>query len=171
MAETETTPPETNSPAADDLREQTEKIQRERDEYYDLLKRTQADFENAHQRHRRERDQERRYAAGPLAKDLFAALDNLERALESAREANDAGPLAQGVALVHSQILDALKRHGITPIDALHKPFDPNYHQAVAQQPSAEHPPNTVIEVLQPGYQLHERVLRPASVILAGPSH
>jgi len=161
--------PATPTNPAVELRGEVEKAQRERDEYFDLLKRAQADFENAHQRHRRERDQERKFAAGPLAKDLFAALDNLERALESAREAKDEGALSQGVALVHSQILDALKRHGIVPIEALHKPFDPNYHQAVAQQPSNEHPPNTVIQVLQEGYQLHERVLRPASVIVAAP--
>lgn len=163
---TESQPATPTDPTAE-LREEIERVQRERDKYYDLFKRTQADFENAHQRYRREWDQERRFAAGPLAKDLFAALDNLERALQSAREAKDEGALAHGVALVHGQLLDALKRHGIVPIEALHKPFDPNYHQAVSQQPSTEHPPNTVLQVLQQGYQLHERVLRPASVIVA----
>lgn len=168
MSEPETTaPPTANN--GDELRQLVEQTQRERDEYFELLKRAQADYENAHQRQRREREQEQRYAGGPLAKDLFGALDNLERALESARELQVAGPLAEGVALVHSQILDALKRHGIVPVDALHQPFDPHYHQAVMQQPAAEYPPNTVIQVLQQGYRLHERVLRPASVILAAP--
>jgi len=71
---------------------------------------------------------------------------------------------------VQTQLLDMLKRHGITPIDALGKPFDPNLHQAVMQQPSADYPPNTVIQVLQQGFMIHDRVLRPASVIVSAAS-
>jgi molecular chaperone GrpE len=159
-----------SEPTPTDAPPSVEQVERERDEFLELLRRTQADFENARQRFQRERDQERRYAAGPLAKDLFAALDNLERALESAQSAAEGGALAEGVAMVHQQILDALKRHGIVPMQALHQPFDPNYHQAVTQMPSPQYPPNTVTQVLQQGYQLHERVLRPASVILAAPT-
>jgi molecular chaperone GrpE len=72
--------------------------------------------------------------------------------------------------MVQSQLLDMLKRHGITPIDALGKPFDPNLHQAIMQQPSREHPPQTVIQVLQQGFMIHDRVLRPAGVIVSAPA-
>jgi len=152
-----------------DLRQRTEKAERQRDEYYTLLKQAQADYENAHQRNRREREQERKYMAGPLAKELLPALDNLERALASAKEADDSAALAQGVALVRSQLLDALRRHGITRMDAEGKPFDPNWHHAVMQVPSADHPANTIVQVLEHGYMIHDRVLRPASVVISSP--
>jgi molecular chaperone GrpE len=142
----------------------------ERDKYLTLLQRTQADFENYQKRNQREREQERRYWHGSLALDLLPVIDNLDRALTAARQAGENGPLVQGVGMVHTQLLDMLKRHGITPIDALGKPFDPNLHQAVMQQPSPDHPPNTVIQVLQQGFMIHDRVLRPASVIVSAPA-
>jgi molecular chaperone GrpE len=140
----------------------------ERDQFLDLLKRTQADFENYQKRNQREREQERRYAHLPLALDLLPVIDNLERAMAAAKQANESGPLVQGVNMVHAQFLDLLKRHQVTPIDAEGKQFDPNLHQAVMQQPaSAEHPPNTVLKVVENGYKIHDRVLRPARVIVA----
>src|SRR5438874_802080 len=126
-------PPKTDeTPVTDELaavRQRAETAERQRDEYYGLLKTAHADYENAHQRNRRERDQEKKYAAAPLARDLLRALDNLERALTTAKAANDTSPLAQGVALVHSQLLVALVRHGIHRMDAIDKPFDPHLHQ------------------------------------------
>jgi molecular chaperone GrpE len=151
------------------LRDRAERAERQRDEYFGLLKTAQADYENAHQRNRRERDQEKKYAAGPLARDLLLALDNLERALSTAKEANDNSPLAQGVALVHGQILDALSRHGITRMEALGQPFDPHLHQGVMQMPSADQPAGSVLQVFEQGFMVHDRVLRPASVAIATP--
>ena len=142
----------------------------ERDKFLSLLQRTQADFENYQKRNQREREQERRYWHGALALDLLPVIDNLDRAMTAAKQANESGPLVQGVGLVQTQLLDMLKRHGITPIDALGKPFDPNLHQGVMQQPSADYPPNTVIQVLQQGFMIHDRVLRPASVIVSAAS-
>jgi molecular chaperone GrpE len=140
----------------------------ERDQFLDLLKRTQADFENYQKRNQREREQERRFAQLPLALDLLPVLDNLERAIAAARQANETGPLVQGVNMVHAQFLDLLKRHHVTPIEAEGKPFDPNLHQAVMQQPaSPQHPANTVIKAVEHGYMIHDRVLRPARVIVA----
>jgi molecular chaperone GrpE len=69
--------------------------------------------------------------------------------------------------MVQSQLLDALRRHGVTRVEAQGHPFDPNRHEAVMQQPSKEHPPGTVVQVLEPGYLLHDRVLRPARVIVS----
>jgi len=103
----------------------------------------------------------------PLAGDLISSLDNLERAIAAASQAGDRSPLAQGVAMVHSQLLDVLRRHGVTRVDPLGKPFDPNLHEAVQQVPTAEHPPQTVVQVLEPGYLIHERVLRPARVVVS----
>jgi molecular chaperone GrpE len=89
--------------------------------------------------------------------------------VDAARQVNEQGPLVQGVAATQAQVLQTFARHGITPIDALHKPFDPHRHEAVMQQPSADHPAGTVLQVLQQGFQIHDRILRPASVIVSTP--
>lgn len=164
-AETEPTPAGSEA----DLRTQLEQAERRCETLRDQLLRTQAEYENSMKRARRERDEERQFAQRPLALDVLAALDSLDRALAAARLAGDAGPLAQGVAATHTQFLDALKRHGVTRIEAgPGTPFDPNQHQAVMQQPSAEHEPNTILQVLQAGFLYHDRVLRPAAVIVVG---
>jgi len=139
----------------------------ERDQFLGLLQRTRADFENYQKRSQREVQQERRYANQSLAADLLPALDNLERATEAAKQAGETGPLVQGVAMVQAQLLDVLRRHGITRIEALGQPFDPNLHQAVMQQPTADQPPNTVVNVLEHGFMIHDRVLRPARVVVS----
>jgi molecular chaperone GrpE len=149
------------------LRERTAVIEQERDEFRSLLQRTRADFENYQKRTQRELAQERRYWHAALALDLLPILDNFERAVAAAKQAGETGPLVQGVAMVQSQVLDALKRHGITRIEAQGQPFDPNLHQAVMQQPSAEQPPNTVLQVLEQGFLIHDRVLRPARVVVS----
>jgi molecular chaperone GrpE len=139
----------------------------ERDQFLSLLQRTQADFENYQKRNQREREQERRYASSFLAADLLPVLDNLERATAAARQAGETGPLVQGVGMVHNQLLDLLRRHGIKPIPAVGQPFDPNLHQAVMQRPSPDTGPNQVVEVLEEGYTMHDRVLRPAKVVVS----
>lgn len=149
------------------LRAQLQTAEQKRDEYLDLAQRTRADFENYQKRMQRDLAQERRYAQVPLATDLLPAIDNLERATVAAEQAGEKGPLVQGVAMVLTQILDILRRHGITRIEAMGQAFDPNLHQAVMQQPSQEHPAMTVLQVLEPGYMIHERVLRPARVIVS----
>ncbi len=149
------------------LKARAESAEQDRDRFRDLALRTRADFENYQKRQQRERAQEQLYAHLPLARDLLAALDNLDRAVVEARKAGEKGPLVQGVAMVQSQLLDALRRHGITPIQAQGKPFDPNLHEAVMQQPSADYPPMTVLQVLENGFMIHERVLRPARVIVS----
>jgi molecular chaperone GrpE len=141
--------------------------EQKRDEYLDLLQRTRADFENYQKRALREMIQERKYAHADLAHDLLAALDNLDRATNASKQGGDQSPLAQGVTLVQTQLLDILRRHGITRIEAQGKPFDPNQHQAVMQQPAPDVPPNSVVQVLEQGFMIHDRVLRPAKVIVS----
>jgi len=155
------------APDAEGLEVRLQKAERQRDEYAELAKQARAEFENYQKRAARDLATERRFAQTPLAKDLLPPLDNLERALAAAKQASDSGSLAQGVAMVQSQLLDALRRHGVTRIEAQGKPFDPNLHEAVMQQPSAEHPPQTVLQVLEQGYVMHERVLRPARVVVS----
>lgn len=138
----------------------------ERDEFLDLLQRTQADFANYQKRQQREREQESRYKYSSLVFDLLPVIDNLDRALEAAVKAGEKGPLIDGVGLVRGQFLELLKRYGVTPIQAQGQPFDPNYHQAIMQQPS-EHAPNTVLQVVEQGFMNHDRVLRPAKVIVS----
>ncbi len=145
------------------LKEKLAKSEQQRD---DML-RTLADYENSRKRAARDLEIERKFAHARLANDLLPALDNLERALDAAKKAGDNGALVKGVQATQQMLHDILKRHGVTRMDALGQPFDPNLHQAVTMMPSRDQPPNTVLQVLQSGYLIHERILRPASVIVA----
>jgi molecular chaperone GrpE len=149
------------------LRARAAAAEQSRDEYLSLAQRTRADFENYQKRVQRDQAQERRYAEAPLALDLLPALDNLERATAAARQAGETGPLVQGVAMVQAQLLDALRRHGVTRIEAQGQPFDHDLHEAVLQQPSKDVPPGTVLQVLEHGYRIHDRLLRAAKVIVS----
>ncbi|HWB13668.1 MAG TPA: nucleotide exchange factor GrpE [Pirellulales bacterium] len=133
----------------------------------DRALRAQAEFENYRKRMRKEMDDERKYAQLPLLTDLLPVLDNVSRAIQAAEKSSDAGGLLAGFKMVSQQLEGVLARHHCQRIDALHQPFDPHLHAAILQQPSSEHPPNTVIQVAQDGYQLHDRVLRPAQVIVS----
>jgi molecular chaperone GrpE len=147
--------------------DEVESLRQQAADFRDLALRTRAEFENYQKRNQKERDQERRYWYTPLALDLLPVVDNLDRTLAAAKQAGETGPLVQGVAMVHGQLLEMLKRHGITRIDAEGKEFDPNVHQAVMQLPSEDRDPGTVLQVLEQGFMNHERVLRPAKVIVA----
>jgi molecular chaperone GrpE len=112
--------------------------------------------------------QDRKYAHEPLVKDLLPALDNLDRALDALRQRAVFAGFSQGVVGTQTQILDALKRHGVAKLEiGPGTPFDPMKHQAVMEQPTADLPPGSVVLVLQSGFVLHDRVLRPATVTVA----
>src|SRR5687768_13281359 len=132
--------------------------------------RLQAELENYRKRAQREMADERRYALVPLVRDLLPALDNLQRAIEAAqaqhRSENSDG-LLEGVKMVGVQLESVLKQHGCTPIETVGHPFDPNQHQAIAQEPSTEHPAGTVTRATQVGIKLHDRVIRPAQVFVS----
>jgi molecular chaperone GrpE len=129
-----------------------------------------ADLDNYRRRAQKEAEQERRYAVLPLARDILPALDNLHRALEAARNGGDANALAQGVQMVARQFEDILAKHSIVPIAAVDKAFDPNLHQALSQQPAPGKPPLTVLAECERGYTLHDRVVRPSTVIVSAPA-
>jgi molecular chaperone GrpE len=137
----------------------------------DRLLRALAEAENVRRRAQREREDTLKYAVAGFAKDLLATADNLRRALDSLPEA-EAGDartksLLAGVAATERELLSAFERHGIRRIDPKGERFDHNYHQAVFEVENSEQPPGTVVEVLQPGYVLHDRLLRPAMVGVA----
>ena len=171
MAETNKQTAEPNgaatAPDLDQLRAKLMEAEQARDQHLDLAKRTQAEFENYQKRAQRENAAALRYAEASLAFDILTILDNLDRAVAAAKQAGETGPLVQGVALVQTQVVDVFRRHGITRVEAQGRPFDPNQHQAVMQQPSKEYPPGTVVQVLEHGYMIHDRVLRPARVVVS----
>lgn len=135
----------------------------ERDKYLDLLRRTQADFDNYQKRSQREYETERKYAQRGLALEVLPALDNLDRFLMTIKEETDA---TKAVKMVQKQLLDGLARQGIKRMVCVDQPFDPNLHQAILEQPS-DKPVGTILIEAEAGYSYHERVLRPAKVIVA----
>ncbi len=143
------------------------KLRADMEDAADRVLRAQAELENYRKRVRREMEDERRYAIMPLVRDLLPVLDNIQRAVSAADKAPGGAALLDGVKLIAQNLESVLARHDCRRIDALDKPFDPAYHQAISQQPTNERPPDTVVLVAQDGYMLHDRVVRPAQVIVS----
>jgi molecular chaperone GrpE len=133
----------------------------------DRALRLHAEMQNLRNRTSREIADERKYAALPILRDLLPVVDNIDRAIESAEKAGEAGKLVEGFRLVRQQLATALSSNSCELIAADGQPFDPNVHQAILHQPSADVPAGTVTMVTQPGYKLHDRVVRPAQVIVS----
>ena len=140
------------------------------DEYLELAQRTRAEFENYRRRAVREAAIAQERGAAKLVLELLPAIDNLDRALAHADSAQDNGDASfvSGIKHVQSDVLAALKRAGIEPFSPDGERFDPQLHEAVAQQPIEGAQPGTVVEVYQRGYRLGESILRPARVVVAG---
>jgi molecular chaperone GrpE len=141
-------------------------LQKERDDARDQLLRTRAEFVNYQKRAKQQADVDRQYAVGNLARDLLDVIDNLQRATDSMRGSAGEG-IASGLDIVHKQFLATLAKYGVEPIEALGQPFDPNVHDALMQQPSADQPEGTVVAELSKGYKIHDRVLRPSKVAVS----
>jgi molecular chaperone GrpE len=146
------------------------------DEYLELAQRTKADFENYRKRALREAAAAQDRGVAKLALELLPAVDNLDRALDAAEAAEGAGgtdadngasPLVSGIKLVHADVIAALARVGIEPFSPQGEQFDPQHHEAIAQQPVEGAASGTVVEVYQRGYRLGDNVLRPARVVVA----
>lgn len=153
------------------LEDQLAQAQAEAAELKDRLLRALAETENARRRAERERQDAARYGVATFARDLLDVADNLRRAIDSAPESqvNDelTRTLLMGVAATERALLTAFERHGIRRIDPKGERFDHNYHQAVFEAENTGRPAGTIVEVLQPGYMLHDRLLRPAMVGVA----
>jgi molecular chaperone GrpE len=159
---------------ADPTRRQRDELTRERDEFKDLLLRKTAEFDNYRRRVERERRELREFATADLLRDLLPLVDDLERALAAASDATASQDPADalsgyraGVELIHRQLMELLRRKGVTPIEAVGADFDPHVHQAVTKEVSPDHREGEVIEDLRRGYKLHDRLLRPAMVKVA----
>jgi molecular chaperone GrpE len=151
------------TPAADN---ETARLKQERDECRDQLLRTRAEFVNYQKRAKQQADADRAYAIGSLARDLLDPIDNLERAIDALRSSAAEG-ITAGLDMVQKQLLDTLAKHGVEPITAQGHPFDPNFHDAMVRQPSADHPEGTVVAEFGRGYKIRDRVLRPTKVAVS----
>ena len=155
--------------AGSDADGEMERLRGEAQENRDRYIRMQADFDNFRRRALKERTDLIQYGAENLLKDLLSTLDNLDRATGHARSSDggDLESLLQGVELVQRDLHTVLEQHGVTEINAVGSEFDPGLHEAMAQKPDDSVSPNTVMEVLQKGYQLRDRLLRAARVVVA----
>ena len=156
-------PPAETAQLQQQLAEQTKAAQ----ENLDRALRLAAEMENLKKRLEREKAELLQFANESLIKELLPVVDNLELALEHGRQAETPASFLEGIELVHQGFLKALARFGVTPLAAVGQPFDPAYHNAVMQQAAPEVPDCSVLKELQKGYLMHQRLLRPAMVVVA----
>ncbi len=145
-----------------------QKLAAERDSLMDRLQRTQAEFQNARRRATKEQQDFRDYALADAIKSLLPAMDSLERALQVESSADD---LRNGVELIHKQLLDALAKLSVHPIEANGQVFNPQFHEAIEMVQTDQVPDHQVVEELQRGYKFKDRLLRPAMVKVAQNPH
>jgi molecular chaperone GrpE len=162
------TAPETPALTAEQLAELQARAAKA-DENWERLVRTSADFDNFKKRAAREKQDAIKYATESLLQKIMPVLDNFEAALAAAQNssADSLKSLQDGVAMIHSQLKNTLTEAGLEEVDATGKPFDPNIHEAVSQQESAEVAEGIVLQQLRKGYKLRDRLLRPATVVVA----
>ena len=151
------------------LQEQLAAKETEVRDNWDRFVRERADLENYRKRANREKEELLNYGNKSLIEEILPIVDNLERALAHATEDNQSS-VVEGIRMTHVMLVAALKKFGVTPLEAVGTTFDPAFHQAMAQVPTDEKPPNTVVEEFQKGYLLKERLLRPAMVTVATPA-
>ena len=142
-------------------------LQRQKDEYYDLLLRKTAEFDNYRKRIERERQAFSDATVAEVLEELLPLLDDLDRAVKAEASVEGADAYRRGVELIQKRLEDLLRRRGVKPIEALGADFDPNYHQAVAHDPAEGRRDGEVIEEFRRGYMLGERLLRPSMVKVA----
>ncbi len=145
------------------LKEELDNVKQKNEEYLSRLQRLQADFENFKRRTKANNEELSKYASFDLVKELLTVSDNLQRAA-SAPEAENAGGTSQGIRLIHKQFCDILSRIGVTRIKAVGEQFDPRVHEAVMIVDDTDRPDNVVVEEIQKGYKLYDKVLRPSKV-------
>ncbi len=164
--DTKANPDAETGTAAPTLAEQLQAAQTERDQYKDKWARSMADLDNFRKRIYREIDDERKYQSVPLLKSLLPVFDGLDRAVFAASQSKNFDDLLNGLQMTIKQLETTLVGHGAKPIVAQGQPFDPNLHEAISQAPSTDHLPMTVLQDVERGYTLHDRVIRPSKVIV-----
>jgi molecular chaperone GrpE len=154
--------------AASDLERQLEEQRKLADEHYQRYMRTQADFDNFRRRSRQEKEDFAKYASGKLIEQLLPIVDNFERALSASKDNKDYEALLKGVDMIYRQLDQVLVQEGLQPIESVGQPFNPEFHQAIMQVESEEHEEGIVLEEMQKGYKLKDKVLRVAMVKVSG---
>jgi len=147
----------------EELEQLVTKLKQEKSEIEEKLLRTHAEFDNYKKRTVKEKSAERKYKSQDLATELLPALDNFERALQTEVSSENNG-FKDGMQMIYEQLQTALKSQGVEAIEAINKPFDPNYHHAVMQTEDENYESNVVVEQMQKGYVLNDKVIRPAMV-------
>ncbi len=145
----------------------TQVLEELKNEFDNRYKRLQADFDNFRRRTNQEKEQLSGFVKGNVLADLLPVLDNFERAVQSPAE-GDAKTFLDGFVMIHQNLMATLQKHGLAPIEAVGQPFDPNLHQAIMRVETDEYPEDTVVEVLQTGYTVDGRCIRPAMVKVSG---
>lgn len=180
----ESTAPETEAPASNEETPETEateegaeeteqpdplqQARQEAADNHDLYLRARADLENFRRRAQKDKEDLAKFANENILREMLPVLDNLSRALDHAKsEDADEGALMEGVEMTLVQFNKAFEQFGVTPVEAVGQPFNPDCHEAMGQVESAEHEPNTVVQEMQKGYYLNQRLLRPALVMIA----
>ncbi|MCG3114683.1 MAG: nucleotide exchange factor GrpE [Candidatus Manganitrophus sp. SA1] len=169
-ATAEDAPAESPEKVIETLRAGYEKKEEEARQAQERFMRTLADFENYKKRAQRDQSDALKYANEKLIKELLPVIDNLERALAHSRETRDFDRMMEGVELIRKQLLSALGKFGVVPIESLNQPFDPSLHQSIGQievEEGSDAKENQVIGETQKGYHLNDRVLRPSLVMIA----
>ena len=160
-------PEESGKEPPDEPMSEIDQLRLELDEAKSRTLRAMADLENYRTRISRQMAEERKYASIDLMRELLPVWDNIGRALEAVADTHNLTVLVEGIQMVHAQFLDALKKYHCEKIEAKFQSFDPNVHASVAQIPNEEYPANTVIEEVQEGFRLFDRVVRPSQVVLS----
>ncbi|KGP73144.1 nucleotide exchange factor GrpE [Pontibacillus yanchengensis] len=151
---------EETNPASNEV----EQLRQEKDETYQRLLRLQADYDNFRRRSQKERENDLKYKSQDLVEELLPIVDNFERALQTDVQDDSAKSFVEGMNMVYRQLKDALNKQGVEEIPAVGEEFDPNMHQAVMQVDDENYGSNVVVEELQKGYKLKDRVIRPSMV-------
>ena len=156
--------------ALKEMEARVEAKEQEAKETYDRLLRVSADFENYKKRSSREMEEFRKYANQSLLKEMLSVVDNLELAINSSKDGNKTDQtLIEGLNLTLNEILRVFEKFNVKPIEAQGKSFDPAFHEAVMREETDDYPVNSVISEFQKGYLIHDRLLRPAMVVVAAP--
>lgn len=149
------------------LQDEVDKARSEAKAHQEQYLRTLAEMENLRKRTQREKEELSKFANENILREILPVIDNLERAVDHAEQAESSEGLLEGVQMTLTQFSQVLDRFGVKPVESLGEPFDPNLHQAMGQLETDEYPANSVAQQMQKGYQLNERLLRPAMVMVA----
>lgn len=147
--------------------DELQRVRNENAELKDRLLRMQAEMENFRRRTQKDALEAMKYQALPVIRDFLPAIDNLKRAIAATEQSGDTQNLIDGIRMVAQQFADTLKANACEPVNPAGEPFDPNLHEALTQIPSAEHEPMTVLQVIDEGYRMHDRIIRPAKVMVS----